>query len=311
MHDDGDLSMAEKRVYADRGGKLEALVAAGVGVVAVEVSDDLVGGFRVVRRCTARDVAADGGRVAVATDDGVLVGDYDGRGDGETDDVDSARADDRTDGGDRRGEAVSFAPAGFEFGPAVAVAVRDGDVLAAAEDGTVARLSRGGPDGRDGGEETGEWRALGNAGDVRALDGSLVAAGDGVYRTTGDALAHAGLDDARDVADAGVPLAATTSGLYSLGNGWLADLPGEFRVVDGDGERAHAASVDGVYARAGADWTPADLPTDEATVEFGYAGSTTVAVTEGGTFLAAAGDGWRTRALGLREVGGLAVRSVA
>ncbi|MFC6726919.1 hypothetical protein ACFQE1_21580, partial [Halobium palmae] len=58
----------EKRVYDDKAGKTQAVVATETGVVVVDVSDDLVGGFALAHRCTARDVAVHGGRIAVATD---------------------------------------------------------------------------------------------------------------------------------------------------------------------------------------------------------------------------------------------------
>ncbi|ELK49809.1 hypothetical protein D320_18192, partial [Haloferax sp. BAB-2207] len=70
---DFDLSIDEKRVYADKSGKQTAYVAAGVGVVTVDVSDDLVGGFRIDRRCTALDAAGSPGEVVVATDEDVLL----------------------------------------------------------------------------------------------------------------------------------------------------------------------------------------------------------------------------------------------
>ena len=64
---DDDSSLDEKRVYADREGATTAFVAAGAGIARVEVSADIVGEFALQRRCTARDVAASAGRLAVAT----------------------------------------------------------------------------------------------------------------------------------------------------------------------------------------------------------------------------------------------------
>ncbi|PSP45645.1 hypothetical protein BRC63_01255 [Halobacteriales archaeon QH_10_70_21] len=102
--------MDEKRVYADREGATTAFVAAGAGVARVEVSADIVGEFALAARCTARDVAADDGRVAVATAEDVLVG-----------------------------TAEGFEPAGF--GPADAVGYHGG--LLAAGDGRLARYDDG------------------------------------------------------------------------------------------------------------------------------------------------------------------------
>lgn len=253
-------SIDEKRVYDEKRGATEVFVATGTGLARVEVSDDLVGRFGLVERCTARDVAAFGDGVAVATDGDVLVG----------------------------RETLS----GTGFGPAAAVGTADGDLVAAGE-GRVARR-------RDG-----EWVAVGDLTDVRAIDGDLLAAAGGVYRLEG--LTHAGLEDARDVAAAGVPLAATADGLYRLGNGWMAELGGSFRVAASDGRRAHAATADALYERdpGGTEWARRDVPADGAVVDVGY-GERVYAVTDDGTFLVASDDGWRTQSLGLPGVAALA-----
>ncbi|MFC6990014.1 hypothetical protein ACFQJD_17280 [Haloplanus sp. GCM10025708] len=244
-------------------------MATELGVVAVSVSDDLVGEFGVDHRCVARDVACADGYVAVAAEEDVLLGtDY-----GET-----------------------------GFGPATAVGFGDG-LLAGDDDGRVARYGDG------------DWRTLGRVGAVRAVDGPLVAAADGVYRVRGDELVDAGLDDVRDVAGAGVPLAATGAALYRLGNGWMDVLAGDFHAVSVGGERAHvgderahAATTEALYARETTDeWTRVDVPVDERVVDVAYA-TAICAITADGTLLLDAGDGWRTRALGVRGVGGLAVR---
>lgn len=261
----------EKRVYGDREGATPAFVATGVGVARVAVSADLVGEFAVVHRCTALDVAA-GGVVAVATDEDVLVGD---------------------------GE--SFETTGF--GPAVGVAATAETVVAVGTDGRVADRPVGDADGAAAAE--GAWRTLGEVPDARAVDGGLVAAAGGVYRTDGT---HVGLDDARDVAggDTAAPLAATGDGLYRLGNGWLDEASGEFRAVAVRGERAHAATTERLYERHDGEWTGRDVPaTPLAAV--GHGPDAVYAVTRDGTFLVDAGDGWRTRSLGLPDVRALAV----
>ncbi|PSP83936.1 hypothetical protein BRC83_06720 [Halobacteriales archaeon QS_1_68_17] len=260
-------SIDEKRVYDARAGKTEAFVAAEMGVAAVEIAGDRVGRFRLARRCRARDVAASAGRLLVATDEDVLVGTGDGF------------------------ETASF-------GPAVAVGVGyDGGLLAARPDGEVAR--------RDGGG----WEPLGNAGAVRAVGGDLVATAGGVCRIVDGGLAPAGLSDVRDVSATGVPLAATASGLYWLGNGWMDAHDGAFRIVAADGGgRAHAATADALYAGGGSpdDWEPRELPTDDPVAGVAY-GEGVVAVMETGTVLVDAGDGWRSRSIGLDEVAGVAV----
>ena len=276
------MTLEEDRVYDDQTGKVDVLVACDAGVVSVAVSGDRVGRFGMVHRSVARDVATAGDRLAVATDEDVL--------------------DDE------------FEPTGF--GPAVAVAVDDDRVVAAGEDGRVAR--------RDAGDE--EWTDLGRVEEVRGIDGSLVAAADGVYRIEGDELRHAGLTDVRDVSARGVPLAATGDGLYKLGNGWMDVLPGAFDAVSvaADG-RALAAGERGVVARgrADGDWVDSPVPVDERVVGVAHAPGVAVAVTEAGTLLlddgegrrpsgsrtqSDDGEGWRSRALGLRDVSAVAVR---
>lgn len=262
----------EKRVYDDRTGSRSVLVACGTGVVAVDVSDDLVGGFGVEHRCVARDIEATGEALVVATDEDVLLGAYD--------------------------------PGGF--GPAVAAGFdrrvdADGTVVAAGPDGRVARR-----------RADGEWGALGDVADARAVTGGMVATGDGVYRVGGDGLAHAGLTDVRDVATDGVPLAATGGGLYRLGNGWMAVRDGTFEAVGiaPDG-RAHAGGPDGLVAREGdegSDWSRVDLPVDAGVVDLAHGPGVTVVLTADGSLSLEAGDGWRTTALGVAEPAGVVVR---
>jgi len=284
--------MADDRIYADRLGKTDIFVATRLGVAVVSVSNDRIGQYSLRERCTARDIAAGGGKVLAATDKDVLLAvDPDG----------------------------AFEPTGF--GPAVAVGVADRPV-AAAPDGTVAAFD-------------GAWQTLGNAGAVRAIDGDLLAAADGVYRVdtgAGDGaspgLDLVGLDDARDVSTAGTPLAATGKGLYRLGPGWTTDLTGSFAVVAGDGRRNHAATATALYERPapGTEWHERVSPADDPLVDVGYVRDDEeptigqrapdgglVAVTETGRFLVdpvASKDGaagWRSRLLGLPGVAALAV----
>ena len=201
-----DIGLDEKRVYADREEATTAFVAAGAGVARVEVSADIVGEFALQRRCTARDIAASAGRLAVATAEDVLVGTVDG-----------------------------FEPTGF--GPATAVGYHEGLVAAGGE-----RLARYHDDG---------WETLAELADVRAIDGDLVAAADGVHRLDGTPL---GLEAVNDVSTAGRPLAATDAGLYYLANGWMTAVEGPFRAVarDADGETAYAAG-ERLYEREASD----------------------------------------------------------
>lgn len=302
-------TIEEKRVYAEKTGKTEVYVASGAGVVVVDVSDDLVGGFSLEHRCVPRDVAAGtgtaAGDVAVATDE----------------DVDVLAG----------GEFV-----GTGFGPAVAVGFDGGDLLAAGEDGRIARLAAG-----DDGSALDEraWSDVGSVdadvrgidgrlvdADVRAIDGQLVdahvraidgqfvATDAGLYRVAragaggeSQELDDAGLTAVNDVSASGMPLAATTEGLYKLGNGWMKVREGDFRVVASDGERAHAATEDTLHADE-TGWDPVELHVTEPIRGLGYTSNVAVAVTETGTLLIERDDEWRSRLLGVGDVVGLAVR---
>lgn len=198
------------------------------------------------------------------------------------------------------------------FGGAVALSVADA-LLAADERGYVSRY-------RDG-----EWTTVGSAEAVRAIDGDLVAASDGVYRVDDDGLDPVGLGDARDIAAGGLPLAATDDGLYRLGNGWQSERDGAFTVVAADGRTAHAATADDLYVYGPVDgsrngdgernWRTASLPVEEPVADVAY-GECPYVVTTEGDFLVDAdpetapdgAGGWRARSLGLADVTALAVR---
>ncbi|QFU82232.1 HVO_0234 family beta-propeller protein [Natronorubrum aibiense] len=285
-------SIEEKRVYGDREGATEAYVSSSIGVVRVRVAGDTVGEFGLCDRCTAHDVAAADGIVAVATDEDVRLL------------VPPAEDD----------ESAADDPPITEtgFGPAVAVGLDDAGLLAASPDGEIARLAGDVP------ADDGDWESLESAGigAVRAIDGDLVGTEDGVYRVHEAGLDHAGLSAVRDVSAAGVPLAATDDGLYKLGNGWMQVLEGPFDVVAADPQsepgrlaRAHAVSGETVYAYGENDWQVYDRSSTPV-VGFGY-GETCYAVTERGTFLSATPDDgngpWRSRTLGIGDVTGLAV----
>ncbi|OYR48098.1 MULTISPECIES: hypothetical protein [unclassified Halorubrum] len=300
-----DISIEEKRVYAGTADRTDAYVATGNGVVRVALSADKVGAFDMVARDPARDVAVlprdgDPDLVGIATADGLRV----------------ARVDDDPEFGRSAGDAA----------PAVAVGAHDGAFLVALEDGGIDRVAVG---GGDAGPTAGVTR-LGSVSEPRAVDGPLVAAADGVHRVTGSegagedlALTAVGLDDARDVAGAGMPLAATGSGLYWLGNGWMTALEGTAEAVAADGDGHALAVVDGellVHAGdasgAGAvawdaeTWRLADLPVDEEAVALGYGPGISVTVTAAGTLCVDAGDGWRHQVVGVRDVAGVALAVV-
>ncbi len=258
---DEDISLSEKRVYADASDTTTAFVGTEHGVVRVSVSDDIVGEFSLEWGEPVTDIAAADGRLAVATPDDVFV-----------------RADE------------GFHETGF--GPASAVGyAENGDFLAAGA-GRIARFES-------------EWTDLGMVDAVRAISGSLIAAESGIHQFDGT---HVGLTNARDVSSVGTPLAATATGLYYLANGWVRALEGDFSVVTSDGSATYAATSGTVYKQDGneREWTSLDLPVeglikDIVSAEHAYA------ITDEGTFLVNAGDGWRYRSIGMSGVTGLAV----
>jgi hypothetical protein len=304
------ISIDEKRVYDASEGPTPVYVVGEFGVARVDTSDDLVGEFGLVRECSARDAAGRNGRVAIATDEEVLLGVA-------------------GDAGEERGETregrSEFEP--LDVGPAVAVGyANDGGLLVARKDGTILR--------GEGDDDGNSWTELGKLPDVRAIGGDFVAAESGVYRATGIAqsatrtadggassagLHHVGLDDARDVSTAGVPLAATGSGLYKLGNGWMKERKGGFRAVsaaDGDAPGlgwAHAAGELGLLVHEDGEWRKEELPVAGEVVALDHGEndrgseaeggrSGVYAVTDDGTFLLSVGDGWNHQILGLRGV---------
>jgi hypothetical protein len=283
-----DISIDEKRVYAGSAGRTDAYVATGNGVVRVSLSADKIGAFDMVTRDAARDVAvlprderAD--LVAAATPEGLSVAPV-------GDDPDFTLVD-----GD----------------PAVAVG-RDDALLVAREDGAVERVEFAG-----GETAVASSTRVGSVTDPRAADEGLVAAADGVFRVAGGSVENVGLDDARDAAGGGMPLAATGGGLYWLGNGWMSVREGAADAVAADGDGHAMAVVDGdllVHSGAaewGAEaWEPASLPVDETAVALGYGPGISVAVTDAGTFCVDAGDGWRHQVVGVRDAAGVALAVV-
>lgn len=291
----------EKRVYTDNTDTETVFVATSIGVVSVSVSDDLVGGFGVAHRCSARDVAVERGttdpRLAVAADEDVFV---------------AAAAESNPDSP----ESATFEETGFGSASAVGF---DGETLYAGDDdGRVARFEANRESDALG---EGEWETVGTVGGVRALDGDLAAAADGVHRVTDDGLSSVGLDDARDVVAGATssvaPLAATGTGLFKLGNGWMEELAGAFdaAAASADG-REHAVSEGDLFALRDGEWAAASLPVEESVAAVAHGVTATYAVTDAGTFLVEADRSadeeserreWRHQVIGLRDVGGLAV----
>ena len=293
MAPDDDISIDEKRVYADNTGRNDVYVATETGIVRVAVSGDKVGTFELVGdRGVVSDVAvcARPGRspvIAAATADGLYTG------------------------------PVGDEPTRVDIDGDVPVAVgdTDGALSIADADGTLSRVAVD-----DDGTPTGTHR-VGRVDGVTAIAGPFVAGRDGVHRvddeTTerGSALVPVGLEDARDVAAAGMPLAATATGLYWLGNGWMPAIEGDATAVTAAREGAALAVVDGqllAHETGETDWSAVAwagtaLPVDERPVALAARPGLAVVVTEAGTLCVEAGDGWRHQALGVSGVSGVAI----
>lgn len=264
-----DIGLDAKRVYSERRERTVAFLAAPVGVTRVELAGNQVGRFSLVSRESATDIAGGDGRLVVA-------GAYVLLGTG--------------------GEFVSTG-----FGGAGAVAVADGVPVAADTDGQVAVL------------QGDAWERVGSVANPRCADGDLLAA-DGVYRV-GEAVTALGNPpgEVRDLAAAG-PYAATDAGLYRHeSGGWNLAVDGDCRLVAADGERACTVTESTVVVRRGDEWRSIESP-DPGLADIAY-GEGLYAVTPDGTvFVHTSADetpdgpvGWRSRALGVHGVVGLAV----
>lgn len=263
-------SIDEKRVYSATEEKTDVFVATGAGVARVECSGDRIGGFGLIHRCVARDIAAEGNQLAVATDEDVLV--WDG---------------------------TEFDATGF--GPATAVGYHDSGLLAA---GTERIAGYTEDEWRALNTESGSIDVRAIDGDLLAAASGVYRLSHGTERT---GIGPVGLNDARDVSTTQVPLVATASGLHQLKNGWVNVLDGDVSLIESDGTRTHAATDEGLYVPTDSNgWERVELPVEEQIAGIGY-GESTYAVTVEGTFLLNTGDGWQTRSLGLPDVGRLAV----
>ncbi|MEZ3163201.1 hypothetical protein ABNG03_00485 [Halorubrum sp. RMP-47] len=288
-----DISIDEKRVYAGSAGRTDAYVATGTGIVRVSLSADKIGAFDMVARDPARDVAVcarDEGAdlVVAATADGLSVGAV--------------------------GDDPAFEPVDDE--PTVAVGgrrARNGTLVVAREGGAIERVVF-----EAGKTAIASTTQIGSVAEPRAVDGGLVASAEGVYRVGENGVTDVGLDDARDVAGSGMPLAAIGAGFYWLGNGWMTVREAATDAVAADGDGHAMAVVDSdllVHAGAGGEWgeetwAVADLPVDETAVALGYGPGISVVVTDAGTLCVDAGDGWRHQVVGVRDAAGVALAVV-
>jgi hypothetical protein len=270
MPAEDDITLDEKRVYADKREETSVFVAADMGVARVEVAGDQIGRFSLEYDEPATSIAGADGQLVVGTDSDVLVGTGDG-----------------------------FATTGF--GAAAAVGLDDGTPLAVDPTGTVARL------------EGDEWVTVGSVTGPRRMDGNLLATKDGVVRVAAGCYEMGAGPAVRDVAAAG-PYAATADGLFAYDDDWNRVAGGDCTLVASDGERVHAVSEDGLLVARDDEWTVSDLPAESALADLAHGESLYAVTADGTVFVHADPDlspdgqgGWGSRALGLRNVVGLAV----
>lgn len=277
-------TLTEKRVFGTKTGTTEVFVGTDAGLVVVTVSAEQIGTFGLTDREAVTAVAADHEQVVVGGDSGLRY---------------SRLAD-----ADRASSPPTFPLTTVEtdaFDRLVAVGIGPARILVGDENGDVYAVSID--------DDSQQVDFLGSTDGVAAIDGDLVAAGDGVYRVA-EEFSHVGLIDVADVAGHGVPLAATSDGLFRLGNGWLAVADGVFRRVASDGH-GHASAVDSEGLRTQPDdttgWHAEELPVDEPIADIAYGSGIRVAITEAGTLCVNAGEGWRHRRLGVPGVTSVAV----
>ncbi len=241
--------LAEDRVYEGTTSTTEVIVAAGVGLVSVEVSDGRVGGFGLLERCRPRDITS-ASVVTVATDEDVLL---------------------RTDEG--------FHPTGF--GLADAVGYKDGTPVAAGPDGRIAILEDDvwhtigtleppvhAISGDLVGTDTGAHRILNNYGleytglrdvrDVAAATDPLAATAEGIYAYTSD-WNRVLTGDFRVVSSTSNSMAhaaTTTDAFERQQDTWVqADMPTDGALVDVDyGDCPYAVTADGVFLTGDEEW---------------------------------------------------------
>jgi len=281
-------TLTEKRVFGTKFGTTELFVASETGLVGVTVSADQIGEFGLAHRDPVNSVAVDDRGVLIGTEDDVLYSDRDG-------DADAQRAQSR-----------AFSPVTeTPFGHAVAVGWGPTGPIVADSAGRIS-----------GSVDDPKWATVGDTGDVRAVDGGLIAAADGVYQLTEDGLAHVGLSEVRDVAGHGTPMAATADGLFALSNGWRTIREGAFDRVASDGHgHAHAVGATGLVRLSNDDgsdsvvdgWSEDELPVDSPVVDVAYGSGIVAAITDNGTLCVDAGDGWRHKLLGVGGISELAI----
>lgn len=275
--EEGDNAEDERLLFGEKREETTLFVGNDLGVTKIDVAASQIGQYSLLERCTVRCLATDGKYLVVASDEGVLL---------------------------TTGE--EFLALGFEAATAVGI---DDTWLYAACENRVARLDR---DGIDVNAEitAGEWETVGEVSEPRRFEGSLLATADGIVRVDAS-VETLGLADAKDIAADGT-LAATAAGLYRREDGdWTQVLAGDASAVIESGSSAYAIVDGALFERDGNGWTERTVPGDSPPVDLAY-GKELAVITEDGTVHVEADPerthdghgGWRSQALGLRDVTG-------
>lgn len=174
------------------------------------------------------------------------------------------------------------------FGPATAVDYHEGTLRAATPTGVIKRRMN-------------EWETIGQVdAPITVLDADFIGTTNGVYRTT-DSMPHVGLADVNDITTETLPMVATNTGLFELGNGWMKQHTGTFTFVQAHphdpAHRAHAATADECYERTDA-WRPLNLPTTDPIADATYTDQP-ILLTETGTIYFRDTDNWTSHTLGI------------
>jgi hypothetical protein len=257
---------------APDGPTIRAFVASKLGITRIEVAGDEVRGYALVEECTATDVTATAdGRIAVATPQGVLLGDgeeFEASGFGAA----VAVGGDPLMAASPKGHVGKLVDGEWERIASLGadVAAIDGDLIATDEG--VFRVTA------DGVEHVGLDRAT----DVATAGVPHAAAQTGLYKLGAGWM---------KVADGPFDLVVTDATTVEAG------------VL----RRAHAATPDQLYVYDGEEWGPWHIPVASPVVGIGYA-EAVYAVSEDGTLISAKEGEWRTRSLGLSGVTGLVVQ---
>lgn len=267
-------TIEEKRVFGERGGDTAVYLATQTGVVRVAVAADRIGTFGLERRCVARDLAVVDGRLAVATDEDVLLGEE------ET-----------------------------GFGPAHAIGGSDAPIAAGPADDGESRVARYENDGWTDLGTTSEVRAI--DGDLIATAEGVYRAGTTLQHVGLEDVSDVSTPGVPLAATSDALYRLGNGWMVEL-EGAFELVAADRRSSPGALDRACAVGDDRPFVLGGGDdanggdgdegengWRPIDRPGTPAALAVADA---LYLATEDGRLFVDAGDGWRSQALGIGGV---------